>query len=203
MRIIGLTGGIGSGKSTVAQMLVAKGAAFVNADLVGHRSYRKGTPTCERLIETFGSEIVGEDGEIDRQKLGRRVFADPDDRHRLNDIVWPAMAEIMARDLDDLREKGQRVTVLEAAILLEAGWQWLVDEVWVVVAGRETAVRRLEAAGMEREHAEARIRSQLSNEERIYQADVVVENDGMQAELEARVQSLWEQLQERIVQRAG
>jgi dephospho-CoA kinase len=202
MKVIGLTGGIGSGKSMVAQMLVARGAAFVNADLVGHRSYLKGTPTYERLIDTFGSEIVGADGEIDRRKLGQRVFADPDDRHRLNDIVWPAMAEIMARDLDDLRAKSARVAVLEAAILLEAGWQWLVDEVWVVVASPGTAARRLEAAGMEREHAEARIRSQLSNEERAFQADVVVENDGTTAELEAKVQSLWEQLQERIVQRA-
>ena len=151
MRTIGLTGGIGSGKSTVAQMLVARGAAFVNADLVGHRSYLKGTPTYERLIEAFGPEIVGADGEIDRQKLGRRVFADPEDRHRLNDIVWPAMAEMMARDLDRLRARGERVAVLEAAILLEAGWQWLVDEVWVVVAVPETAARRLEAAGMERD----------------------------------------------------
>jgi dephospho-CoA kinase len=203
MRIIGLTGGIGSGKSTVAQMLVARGAAFVNADLVGHRSYLKGTPTFERLVETFGPEIVGADGEIDRQKLGRRVFADPDDRHRLNNIVWPAMAEMMARDLDELRERGERVAVLEAAILLEAGWQWLVDEVWVVVAAPETAVGRLEAAGMEREQAEARIRSQLGNEERTCQADVVIENDGTPAELEARVQSLWEQLKERIAQRAN
>jgi dephospho-CoA kinase len=203
MLTIGLTGGIGSGKSTVAQMLVARGAAFVNADLVGHRSYRRGTPTYDRLIEAFGPEIVGADGEIDRQKLGRRVFADPDDRRRLNDIVWPAMAEIMARDLDELRAKGVRVTVLEAAILLEAGWQWLVDEVWVVVASPDTAVRRLEAAGMEREHAEARIRSQLSNEERVYQADVVIENDGTTEELESKVQALWGQVQGRIARHAG
>jgi dephospho-CoA kinase len=114
------------------------------------------------------------------------------------------MAEMMARDLDELRAKSERVAVLEAAILLEAGWQWLVDEVWVVVASPETAVRRLEAAGMmEREQAEARIRSQLSNEERIYQADVVIENDGTPDELQAKVQSLWEQLQARIVQHAG
>ena len=203
MRTIGLTGGIGSGKSTVAQMLVARGTAFVNADLVGHRSYRKGTPTYQRLVEAFGPEIVGEDGEIDRQKLGRRVFADPGERQRLNDIVWPAMAEMMARDLDELRAAGTKVTVLEAAILLEAGWQWLADEIWVVVTKPETAVQRLEAKGMDREHAEARIRSQLSNEERIFQADVVIENDGTPAELEEKVQALWEQLQARIAERAG
>jgi len=200
---IGLTGGIGSGKSMVVQMLVARGAAFVSADIVGHRSYLKGMPTYERLIEAFGPGIVGEDGEIDRQKLGRRVFADPEDRRRLNEIVWPAMAEMMARDLDELRAKGARVAVLEAAILIEAGWQWLADEIWVVVSRPGTAIRRLEAAGMEREHAGARIHSQLSNEERIYQSDVVIENDGTTAELEARVQELWEQLQTRIVQHAG
>jgi dephospho-CoA kinase len=199
MFTIGLTGGIGSGKTTVAQMLAAKGVAYVNADLVGHRSYLKSTPTYDGLIDAFGSEIVGEDGEIDRRKLAKRVFADPDDRRALNDIVWPAMAEIMSRDLDQLRAKGHRIVVLEAAILLEAGWQWLADEIWVVVAGTETAVKRLEAAGMEREHAEARIGSQLSNEERVYQADVVIENDGTLQELEAKVQSQWELLQTRIV----
>jgi dephospho-CoA kinase len=203
MLTIGLTGGIGSGKSTVARMLFDRGAAFVNADLVGHRSYRKGSPTYDRLIETFGAEIVGTNGEIDRQTLGRRVFADPQDRLRLNEIVWPAMAEIMARDLDELRARGERAVVLEAAILLEAGWQWLVDEIWVVIASPEVAVRRLEAKGMSRQQTEARIRTQLSNEERVRQADVVVENDGALAELEARVQSLWEGLQTRIAERAN
>ncbi len=203
MLTIGLTGGIGSGKSTVAQMLVARGAAYESADLVGHRSYRKGTPTYQRLVVAFGSEIIGEDGEIDRQKLGRRVFADPGERQRLNDIVWPAMAEMMARDLDEFRDKGTPVTVLEAAVLLEAGWQWLADDIWVVVAKPETAVQRLEAKGMDREQAEARIRSQLSNEERIFQADVVIENDGTTGELEARVQAQWNQIQTRIAERSG
>jgi dephospho-CoA kinase len=198
MRTIGLTGGIGSGKSTVAQMLVARGAAFENADLVGHRSYLKGTPTYERLVDAFGEGVVGADGEIDRQKLARRIFAEPDQRRRLNDIVWPAMAQMMARDLDEFRAQGQRVAVLEAAILLEAGWQWLVDEVWVVVSTAETAVKRLEEKGMDREQAEARIRSQLSNEERIFQADVVIENDGTLAELEQKVQTFWDQLRKRV-----
>ena len=97
MITIGLTGGIGSGKSTVAQMLVDRGAAFVNADLVGHRSYLKGTATYEQLVAEFGREIVGAGGEVDRQRLGRRVFGDPQARERLNDIVWPAMAELMAQ----------------------------------------------------------------------------------------------------------
>ena len=198
MITIGLTGGIGSGKSTVARMLVERGAAYVSADLVGHRSYLKGTAAYGRLIATFGDEIVGVDGEIDRQKLGRRVFSDENERQRLNDIVWPAIEELAARDLDGLRSKGERVTVLEAAILLEAGWQRLVDEVWNVVADPETARRRLEAKGMAPDQAEARINSQLSNEERARQSDVVIENNGTPAELEGRVQLRWDELQQRI-----
>ncbi len=201
MITIGLTGGIGSGKSTVARMLFDKGAAFVNADLVGHRSYRRGSATYDGLVETFGPEIVGANGEIDRQALGQRVFANPEDRERLNDIVWPAMAEIMARDLEALRSKNERVAVLEAAVLIEASWQWLVDEIWVVVASPVVAAQRLEAKGIAREQTEARIRTQLSNEERCRQSDVIVENDGTLAELEERVQSLWEALQARIAQR--
>ncbi len=201
MITIGLTGGIGSGKSTVARMLFDRGAAFVNADLVGHRSYRRGSPTYDRLVEAFGPEIVGANGEVDRQALGKRVFAEPADRQRLNDIVWPAMAEIMARDVETLRSKSERVAVLEAAVLLEAGWQWLVDEIWVVVASAEVATQRLEAKGIPREQTEARIRTQLSNEERCRQSNVVIENNGTLAELEGRVQALWEALQARIVQR--
>ncbi|MGD0765850.1 MAG: dephospho-CoA kinase [Dehalococcoidia bacterium] len=202
MITIGLTGGIGSGKSTVAQMLVDKGAAFVNADLIGHRSYVKGTAIYEQLVAEFGGEIIGADGEVDRQRLGEHVFRDPSARERLNAIVWPAMAELMAQDLEAARSRGARLAVLEAAVLLEAGWTWLVDEVWVVIASAEVAVRRLEAKGMTRQAAEARIRSQLSNEERAYQSDVVVKNDGTLAELEAQVQSLWDGLQERMAQQA-
>jgi len=202
MITIGLTGGIGSGKSTVAQMLVDKGAAFVNADLIGHRSYVKGTAIYEQLVAEFGGEIIGADGEVDRQRLGEHVFRDPSARERLNAIVWPAMAELMAQDLEAARSRGARLAVLEAAVLLEAGWTWLVDEGWVVIASAEVAVRGLEAKGMTRQAAEARIRSQLSNEERAYQSDVVVKNDGTLAELEAQVQSLWDGLQERMAQQA-
>ena len=202
MITIGLTGGIGSGKSLVARMLAEKGAALVNADEVGHRSYRKGTPVYERVVASFGRDILDENGEIDRGKLGQLVFADPRQRERLNAIVWPEMARMMAQELEALRARGTAVAVLEAAVLIEAGWRALADEVWMVLASpRVTRQRLMETKGMSPEQADARIRSQLSNEERRRRADVVIENNGTIEELRQRVEELWQDLQRRI--RAG
>lgn len=202
MITIGLTGGIGSGKSLVARMLAEKGAALVNADEVGHRSYRKGTPVYERVVASFGRDILDENGEIDRGKLGQLVFADPRQRQRLNAIVWPEMARMMAQELEALRSRGTAVAVLEAAVLIEAGWQPLADEVWAVLASpRVTRQRLMETKGMSPEQADARIRSQLSNEERRRRADVVIENNGTIEELRQRVEELWQDLQRR--KRAG
>jgi dephospho-CoA kinase len=199
MITIGLTGGIGSGKSLVAQMLAEKGAALINADEVGHRSYRRDTPVHQRVVAGFGRDILDEGGEIDRRKLGQRVFSDPRERERLNAIVWPEMARIMAQDLEALRSQGNAVTVLEAAVLIEAGWRRLADEVWVVLASpRVTRQRLVETKGMSPEQADARIRSQLSNEERRRHADVVIENNGTIEELRQRIEELWQDLQRRI-----
>ncbi len=198
MITVGLTGGIGAGKSLVSEMLAAKGAAVVNADLVGHRSYRKGMPAYERLVAEFGSGILDGEGEIDRGKLARRVFADSRQRERLNDIVWPAMAELMEQDLRALRARGEQVAVLEAAVLIEAGWGYLADETWVVIASPQVAHQRLvETKEMPPEQAEARIRAQLTNEERKWYADAVIENDGSVEELQRRVDGVWADLQRR------
>jgi dephospho-CoA kinase len=199
MITIGLTGGIGAGKSLVSEMLVAKGAAVVNADLVGHRSYRKGMPAYERIIAEFGNGILDAEGEIDRGKLGQRVFADPQERERLNDIVWPAMAEMMEQDLKALRARGEPVAVLEAAVLIEAGWGYLADETWVVIASPQVTHQRLvETKEMPPEQAEARMRAQLSNEERKWYADAVIENNGSVEDLRRRVDEVWADLQRRI-----
>lgn len=199
MITIGLTGGIGSGKSLVARMLAEKGAALINADQVGHQSYRKGTPVYQRLVASFGRDILDEDGEIDRRKLGQRVFAEPRERERLNAIVWPEMARMMAQELEALRSQGKPVAVLEAAVLIEAGWRPLADEVWVVLASpRVTRQRLVETKGMSPEQADARIRSQLSNVERRRHADVVIENSRTLEELRQRIEELWQDLQRRI-----
>ncbi len=132
MRVIGLTGGIAAGKSTIAQILAELGAVVIDADKVGHEAYRRGTEAWRALVAHFGDGILTPDGEIDRRKLGAIVFADPDQRKALQDIVWPRMKEMIRQRLAELRAAGVQVAVIEAAVLIEAGWTDLVDEVWVV-----------------------------------------------------------------------
>jgi dephospho-CoA kinase len=202
MFVIGLTGGIGSGKSTVSEMLRAKGAAVVYADLVGHEVYRPGTAVWDEVVAAFGRDVLTTDQEIDRRKLGSIVFSDPEARRRLNAITHPPMRRLMAERLDDLRRQGVRVAVLEAALLIEAGWVDLADEVWLTLVGPAEAAQRLMArSGLSREDAEARIASQLSNQERLEHADVAIDTDCSLAEVARRVDELWDGLMARLAAR--
>ncbi len=196
MRVIGLTGGIASGKSLVSQQLAERGAVVIDADKVGHEAYRRGTETYRAVVEAFGTEIVGPDGEIDRRALGAKVFADPEARRRLEEIVWPAMRRMMESRLTELRDQGTSVAVLEAALLIEADWLPLVDQVWLTAAPPETARQRLiQRNGLTVEQAEARLRAQLSNEKRRSYADVVIENDASLEELRRAVDEAWSKLE--------
>ncbi len=204
MFVIGLTGGIGSGKSTVCDMLRAKGAAVVHADLVGHEVYRPGSAVWDEVVAAFGREVLATDGQIDRRNLGSIVFADPEARRRLNAITHPPMRRLMIERLDDLRRQGERVAVLEAALLFEAGWVDLTDEVWLTLLRPAVAAQRLmERSGLSQQEAEARIASQLSNEERLEHADVVIDTDCSLAEVARRVDELWEGLMARLAARTG
>jgi len=195
MKVIGLTGGIGSGKSTVSRFLSELGAVVLDADKVGHEAYQPGTETWKEVVAAFGQEIVAPDENIDRKKLGAIVFSDPAALERLNGITHPRMYDMMAIRIEEYRQQGVEVVVLEAAILLEAGWTPLVDEVWVAVASEPTVVRRVrERTDLPEEQIRSRIRSQLSNEERTKQASVVISNDGSLDELRAKVKELWEGL---------
>ncbi len=143
----------------------------------------------------FGDGILTPDGEIDRRKLGAIVFADPDQRKALQDIVWPRMKEMIRQRLAELRAAGVQVAVIEAAVLIEAGWTDLVDEVWVVQVPEEVALRRLVARNnLSEADARARIRAQLSNAERAAHADVIIDNSGTVAEARARVERAWARL---------
>ena len=199
MRVIGLTGGIASGKSLVSQQLAELGATVIDADRMGHEAYRKDTETFRQVVDAFGQEIVGADGEVDRKALGAKVFADPAQRRRLEEIVWPAMRRMMEERLAELRSQGTEVAVLEAALLIEADWLPLADEVWLVTATPETARRRLmERNGLNAEQAESRLRAQLTNEKRRPYADVAIENDGTTEELRRAVDEAWSKLEIRV-----
>ncbi len=169
-KVIGLTGGIGSGKSTVSQCLAELGAAIIDADKVGHEAFKPDTEAWHEVIATFGKQILTPGGEIDRKKLGSIVFSQPEALLRLNRIMHPRMRDMIEAQIEKYRQQGVDVVVLEAAILIEAESDWisLVDEIWVTVASEAAVVKRLkQQRELDEKQTLARIRSQLSTEERI------------------------------------
>jgi dephospho-CoA kinase len=204
MITVGLTGGIACGKSAVAGMLAAKGAAVIYADLVGHEAYRRGTDEYLQIVAAFGADVIGPDGEIDRRRLGEKVFNDAEARQRLQAIVWPAMRRMMEERLAAFERQGAAVTVLEAAVLIEADWLPLVDEVWIVEASPDVARQRLMAyKGLSSPEAEARLGAQLTGEERRRHADVLIDNGGSLEETQRQVDRLWVELKERATAAAS
>jgi len=193
--VIGLTGGIASGKSVVSQMLAEHGALVIDADKVGHEAYAPGSGCYEAVVEAFGRDIVAADGSIDRRALGGKVFGDAGQRKRLEGIVWPWMRSTMEGRLAKLRSEGVPVVVLEAAVLIEADWIPLVDQVWAVVTPPGIARERIMSRnGLTAEQADARIAAQLTNTERERLAQVVIENSGSMEELRRRVDEAWRRL---------
>ena len=195
MKVIGLTGGIGSGKSTISKYLAELGAVVMDADKVGHEVFQPGTEGWNDVVATFGKEVIDDAGEVDRKKLGEIVFNNPEALHKLNKIVHPRAHDIAKSRLDGYRQQGGEVVVFEVILLIEAGWTDLVDEVWVAVADEDTVVKRLEQQrGMSKEEILARIHSQMTPEEWIKHANVVIKNNGDIDELKAKVKELWEKL---------
>jgi dephospho-CoA kinase len=194
--VIGLTGGIGAGKSTVTQMLEELGAAVIDADKVGHQIYLPDLPAWREIVETFGPEVLNADRSINRQALGTMVFADPEALRTLNRIVHPKMFDRMAELIAELRmHAGIKAIVVEAAVLIEANWQPLADQVWLVIASETVVVERLaKQRHLSPEQVRSRIAAQLSNEERRQHAHVVIRNDGSLDEVRAAVQQAWGKL---------
>ena len=193
MLTIGLTGGIGSGKSEASGILRELGALVIDADIVGHETYRNGRPAWDEIVEAFGDMVLGSDGEINRRELGRIVFDDPVNLKRLTDIVWPKIREELKDRMAVERDGGGTdVLIVEAAVLFEAGWENLFDEIWVVTAHEKDVLERLERQRNQKpEQTRARVRAQLTNEEREQRADVMVRNDEDRAALAATVKTLW------------
>ena len=202
MIVIGLTGGIGTGKSEVARLLQELGAVIINADQVGHEAYTPHSETWQEVVKAFGEQILQESGEIDRRKLGCIVFADPQQLARLNGIMHPRMAGLVSEKLQGLRATGTPVAVVEAAVLFEAGWDYLVEEVWTTDSPVDTVVGRLQArSGLGADEARKRIAAQMSSEERAARAAVVITNAGDLANLESTVRELWERRVEGRIER--
>lgn len=199
MKIIGLTGGIGSGKSTVSKFLAHLGAVVIDADKVGHEVFKPGTKAWQEVVDAFGQGIISADGTIDRRKLGEIVFSNPDARAKLNQVMHPLIYEQVKFRIEEYGKKGVAIIIVEAPLLLEVGWKSLVDEVWVTSASEATVIKRLkEQKGLPEAQSLARVRAQLTDEERIRQADVVIDTDCALDELKERVEALWRKLRSRI-----
>jgi dephospho-CoA kinase len=198
--VVGLTGGIGTGKSVVAQVLAEEGAVLLNADLVGHEAYLPGAPAYEDIVAEFGKDVIAEDGTIDRKKLGPIVFSSPEKLARLNSITHPRMKEMMREKLAVADRAGAEVAVLEAALLFDAGWDDLTDEVWVTVVDGETAARRAsERSGIPVEQVLERIqKAQMASDERIRRSDVVIDTSGTLEDTRRRTLEAWEELRRRL-----
>ncbi|XP_061665435.1 bifunctional coenzyme A synthase [Syngnathoides biaculeatus] len=200
--VIGLTGGSGSGKTSVAERLEALGAVRVDCDKLSHRVYEPGTAAYRRVVEEFGPDVLNEDKSINRPALGKKVFGNQERLKALTDIVWPETALLVKNAITQAREQGKDVCVIDAAVLLEAGWTEMVHEVWVTVIPEEEAVSRItERDGVAPEDARRRLRSQASDARRLEHANVVLSTAWEPEVTRKQVLKAWNLLQKRMQQR--
>lgn len=202
--VIGLTGGSGSGKSSIAKRLEALGAVRIDCDKLGHEVYQPGTAAYHKVLEEFGSDILNEDKTINRRELGKKVFGNQERLTALTDIVWPEIALLVKNRIQQAREEGKQVCVLDAAVLLEAGWNDMVHEVWVTVIPEEEAVSRItERDGVSAEDALRRLHSQWSNSKQVQFANVALTTLWEPEVTQKQVLKAWNLLQKRIQQRVA
>lgn len=203
MLLVGLTGGIGSGKSTVARLFAERGAVIVDADVLSRVAVEPGTPGFERIVDRFGPEVVTGDGEIDRQALAAIVFADDAARRDLESIVHPEVGRGLLAAIEAHRDS-DAIVVFDAPLIVEGGFGGGLGVLVVVTAPREEQVARLiRDRGMSAGEAEARIAAQSSTEEKVARADHVIVNDGSLEDLEVAVGEIWDALVERERGRPG
>ena len=192
-KVICLTGGLASGKSTAARFLKEQGAYVIDADLLGHRTYEPGSPAHAQVVAAFGADVLTEDGNIDRKVLGSKVFGKPEQLKKLTGIVWPAIRSLAEAEIASVKRDGNTaVIVLEAAVLFEAGWDDIGDEVWVNIVDRDVAIARAIARDkLPQAAVESRLDSQLTNAERTARAQVVIDNNGSQDQMLTQLRTQW------------
>lgn len=194
--IIGLTGGIASGKSTVSNYLAELGAIIIDADKIAHEIMEKGKTAYWQVIEAFGREILAENGEIDRSRLGKIVFNNLEKKKILEEITHPQVIREMREKIEEYRAEN-KVIVLDVPLLFEAGLDIMVDETWVVYVDRETQLQRLIARdGLSYEEANKRIQAQMSLEKKRVLADFVINNKGNIEDLKRQVLLKWREINE-------
>tara|TARA_B100001750_G_C15275338_1_gene479690 strand:- start:83 stop:682 length:600 start_codon:yes stop_codon:yes gene_type:complete len=192
MKIIGLTGGIGTGKSEVSKVLTELGAVVLDADKIAHQVYLPQTSTWQEIVDAFGGDILKPNNEINRKKLGDIVFKNTEELNRLNSIVHPRIRDFLKMRIDEEREKDIPSVVVDAAIIIEADWLSVVDELWVVISDLDNILERLKLRdGLSREAIMARISTQLAQEERMKYATLTIENNSDLPSLKNKVESLW------------
>lgn len=195
-KVICLTGGLASGKSTAAHYLKKQGAYVIDADVLGHRTYEPDSPAHAQVVAAFGQDVLAADGRIARKLLGGKVFGRPAELKKLTDIVWPAIRALAEGEIARARwARTARVIVLEAAVLFEAGWQDIGDEVWVNIVDREVAIARaMLRDNIPQSAIESRLDAQLSNAERIARADLVIYNNGTLDAMLAQLRIHWQRV---------
>ena len=196
MLLVGLTGGMGAGKSTVARMLERRGAVVVDADVLARQALMPGTAGYTKVTELFGPEIIASDGEIDREALARRVFADDEARVALESITHPEVFRLLGDALEDYRDT-DRIVVFDAPLIVEAGFASACDAVVVVTAPEDAQIARvMKDRGMTEDAARARLRAQAPTTEKEQVTDLVIRNDGTTEDLDRSVDVVWERLTE-------
>lgn len=197
--VLGLTGGIASGKSAICKRLHGLGAGTVDCDKLGHQAYAKGTVGYDKVVGTFGSGILNSDGEVNRRALGTIVFSDETKMQTLNEIVWPEIAKLATEEVRKFGAEGKAVVVLEAAILLKAGWEELCHEVWGCVIPVKEAVKRLhERNNLSEEEAMKRIHLGVTNSELVSKSNVILCSEWEYEYTQQQVEKAWSLLMERL-----
>jgi dephospho-CoA kinase len=193
---VGLTGGIGSGKSAVAERLARRGAVVIDADDLARRAVEAGTPGFDAVVAAFGPEVAGSDGGLDRARLAELVFADAEARRRLEEIVHPEVARLLGEAVGPYRDT-DRVVVYDVPLLVERALGGLFDVVVTVEAPERLRLERLGRRGMGEGDARERMAAQASDAERAAVADLVLPNDGTLDDLDRAVEELWRSLERR------
>lgn len=195
MLIIGLTGGIGTGKTEVTHVLRELGAVVIESDKVAHMSYEPGTEAHRDIVNRFGDGVLSESGVIDRSQLGKIVFSDPARRLELEEIVWPATRKLTLALLKEEENRGTEIVVVEVPKLFESGWDRIADIVWTVESPEGEIGKRVEQrSGLSQSETDARAAAQLTRTERVEKANAVIENNGTLEDLRNQTKEIWKSI---------